>query len=333
MNRREHLLHSSAQLALWPHHQEHLIVDWSSAEPLRREDLPGDRRLRLLRVEGEDRWNLCRAYNFAIARARGSQLLKLDADCWPSEHFDPAAPGLRVAIEASDSVLGNDGQPILCALGSGAEGRKGQFLMARALLAAVGGYNEVLVGYGFDDKDLAARLVQRLRVEPARIPADWLAVIPHSDQERAEQAPAAGLFGLRRSQGFAAMRASRLANRLLAAQQPWGRRSRASRYLEEAPGLWRLEPGSLPQPSQALQDEVEHARRMTFWGTFLGIPEVFLEQMPYPLVPPARGGHWPVRWWHRLYWLSVRQLLQLPVLALALVREFLQWARRQRERR
>lgn len=178
MNRREHLLHSSAQLALWPHHQEHLIVDWSSAEPLRREDLPGDRRLRLLRVEGEDRWNLCRAYNFAIARARGSQLLKLDADCWPSEHFDPAAPGLRVAIEASDSVLGNDGQPILCALGSGAEGRKGQFLMARALLAAVGGYNEVLVGYGFDDKDLAARLVQRLRVEPARIPADWLAVIP-----------------------------------------------------------------------------------------------------------------------------------------------------------
>ncbi len=333
MNRREHLLATAPRVAAWPHHEEHLIVDWSSAEPLRRADLPDDPRLRLLRVEGESRWNLCRAYNFAIAQARGSLLLKLDADCWPSERFDPAAPGLRVAIEASDSVLGDDGQPILCALGSGPEGRKGQVLIDRSLLETVGGYNEVLVGYGFDDKDLAARLVQRLGVEPARIPADWLEVIPHSDQERAEQAVAAGPFGLRRSQGFASMRASRLANRLLAAQHPWGRRSRASRYVEQSPGVWRMEPGSLPRPSPALQEEVEHARRMTFWGTFLAIPEVFLEQMPYPLAPPARGGPWPVRWWHRLYWLSVRQLLQLPVIALALVREVLQWARRRRERR
>ncbi|MDM7936834.1 MAG: glycosyltransferase [Cyanobium sp. CZS 48M] len=328
MNRRDHLLRSAAALSRWPYHQEHLIVDWSSTEPLRRDDLPADPRLRLLRVEGECRWNLCRAYNFAIARARGSLLLKLDADCWPSERFDPAAAGLRVALEAADPALSEGARSILCALGSGPEGRKGQVLIARSLLAAVGGYNEVLVGYGFDDKDLAARLVQRLGQQPARIPADWLEVIPHSDQERAEQAAAAGWFGLRRSQGFAAMRASRLANRLLAAQHPWGRRSRASRYLEQAPGLWRLQPGSLPQPSPALQEEVEHARRMTFWGTFLAIPEVFLEQMPYPLVPPARGGAWPVHWWHRLYWLSGRQLLHLPVLALALVREALQWARR-----
>ncbi|WP_255094653.1 glycosyltransferase family 2 protein [Synechococcus sp. J7-Johnson] len=333
MNRRDHLLRSAAALSRWPHHSEHLIVDWSSTEPLRREDLPSDPRLRLLRVEGEDRWNLCRAYNFAIARARGSLLLKLDADCWPSQRFDPTAAGLMVALEAPDPVLGADDQTMLCALGSGPEGRKGQFLMARSLLAEVGGYNEVLVGYGFDDKDLAARLVQRLGVEPARIPADWLVVIPHSDEERAEQAPSAGPLGLRRSQGFAAMRASRLANRLLAAQQPWGRRSRASRYLEQPQGVWRLEPGSLPQPSPALQEEVEHARRMSFWGTFLAIPEVFLEQMPFPLLPPARGGPWPVRWWHRLYWYSGRQLLQLPVLALALVREALQLARRRRERR
>ena len=72
MNRREHLLRSSAALSRWPRHHEHLIVDWSSREPLRREDLPADPRLRLLRVEGEARWNLCRAYNFALARARGS---------------------------------------------------------------------------------------------------------------------------------------------------------------------------------------------------------------------------------------------------------------------
>ena len=40
MNRREHLLATVARLAAWPHHDEHLIVDWSSRTPLRREDLP-----------------------------------------------------------------------------------------------------------------------------------------------------------------------------------------------------------------------------------------------------------------------------------------------------
>ena len=43
----------SPRLAAWPHHDEHLIVDWSSRTPLRREELPADPRLRLLRVEGE----------------------------------------------------------------------------------------------------------------------------------------------------------------------------------------------------------------------------------------------------------------------------------------
>jgi hypothetical protein len=68
MNRREHLLAAAPRVAAWPHHQEHLIVDWSSIEPLRREDLPEDQRIRLLRVEGERRWNLCRAYNRWLAR-------------------------------------------------------------------------------------------------------------------------------------------------------------------------------------------------------------------------------------------------------------------------
>jgi hypothetical protein len=81
MNREQHLLDTAPRVAAWPHHSEHLVVDWSSRQPLHREALPPDPRLRLLRVEGEQRWNLCRAYNFAIAQARGTCLFKLDADC------------------------------------------------------------------------------------------------------------------------------------------------------------------------------------------------------------------------------------------------------------
>jgi hypothetical protein len=321
MNRRDHLLATARHVAAWPHHREHLIVDWSSAVPLRREDLPGDPRLRLLRVEGETRWNLCRAYNFAFARAQGGQLLKLDADAWPTDALDPADPSLRVAG-------GGEGQGLLCAFGSGPEGRKGQFLIDQRLLDAVGGFNELLVGYGFDDKDLLARLLHWSGRRAREIPEAAIGVIAHSDAERAELE--AGRDGLAASQGLAAMRATRLANRLVAAHCPWGPHSPRSRYQEERPGVWRLEARSLPEPPAAVARELEHVRRMTFWGHFLAIPEVFLEVLPFSLFPPARGGRWAVRWWHRLWWHTGRRLLGLPVWLLVAGREGLVAGGRQR---
>jgi hypothetical protein len=309
MNRREHLLVTAPRVAAWPHHEEHLIVDWSSAVPLRREELPEDPRLRLVRVEGELRWNLCRAYNFAVARAGGTQILKLDADAWPQQGFDPEDP--RLGLKTSG---------LLCAFGSGPEGRKGQLLIERELFVAVGGFHELLMGYGFDDKDLQGRLQVQTGEEPASIPSDWLGVIAHTDEERAEQDRAAAHQALRRSLGLAAMRSSRLGNRLLVAHHPWGARRSASRYEEPAPGVWRVIDASVPRPTAETADEVDHARRMVFWSCFLAIPEIFLAELPPKLVPPSRQGRWPVRWWHRLYWHTGRRLLQAPVMLLALGR-------------
>ncbi len=314
MNRRDHLLATAPRVAAWPHHQEHLIVDWSSTRPLRREELPPDPRVRLLRVEGERRWSLCRAYNFAFARARGTRLLKLDADAWPTEAFALGDPSL----EPPPAAFQERPAPV-CAFGSGPEGRKGQFLIDHALLDAVGGFNELLVGYGFDDKDLLARLHHWAGLRAGLIPEPWLGVISHSDAERAELG--AKRDGLAASQGLAAMRATRLANRLVAAHCPWGPHSPRSCYLEERPGVWRLDASSLPEPPHAVAAELEHVRRMTFWGHFLAIPEVFLEVLPFSLFPPARGGRWEVRWWHRLWWHTGRRLLALPVALLVAGRE------------
>ena len=143
MNRQHHVQATAVRVAESAHHQEHLVLDWSSREPLRRDQLPNDSRIRLERVEGESRWNLCRAYNLAAKLAHGDVLLKLDADCWP-EHIDTA-----LHLKTVSDV---------CWFGSGSDGRLGQFLMSRAAYEAVGGFNELLVGYGFDDKDLKARL-------------------------------------------------------------------------------------------------------------------------------------------------------------------------------
>ncbi|WP_094555963.1 glycosyltransferase family 2 protein [Synechococcus sp. 1G10] len=304
MNRREHLLTTAPRVAAWPHHHEHLIVDWSSREPLRREDLPDDPRLRLLRVEGESRWNLCRAYNFALGQASGTWLLKLDADCWPTRELEPSA------LLAAGPVW----------VGSGGEGRYGQFLMERSTFASVGGFNEYLRGWGFDDKDLRARLEVQQGLRLSTIPTEAIGVIEHSNEERMGQPRAGEGEALRRSLGLATMRSSRLGNRLLAAHHPWGPRTPASVYEQTASGLWRVVSASVPRPTAETADEIDHARRMAFWSCFLAIPDVFLAELPPKLAPPSRQGRWAVRWWHRLWWHSGRRLLELPVLVLGLGR-------------
>jgi hypothetical protein len=329
MNRREHLLRSSAALSLCPFHQEHLILDWSSSSPLRRAELPEDPRIRLERVEGEAVWNLCRAYNFAIHLAHGDLILKLDADCWPAGAFDLHRLTARAEADAGPGSLAGAAHPRgICAFGSGLEGRKGQFLIDRSLFDAVGGFNEYLVGYGFDDKDLKARLRVLTGSAPEEIPSPWLEVIAHSDAERAELRRGRRLSALEESLGLARMRASRLANRFLVAHYPWSASAAASQYARQGDGTWRALPQTIPSPDADIADEIDHARRMVFWGCFLGIPEIFLEVLPFKLFPPARDGRWPVRWWHRLYWHTGRRLLELPVWLLSSTRGWLMALRR-----
>jgi hypothetical protein len=206
------------------------------------------------------------------------------------------------------------------AFGSGGQGRRGQFLMPRPLFEAVGGFHELLVGYGFDDKDLGARLALHTGLEAGSLPEAWIGVIPHTDAERAGLQRSQRLDGLEACRGLAAMRASRLGNRLMAAHCPWSARAAASQYREGVAGVWRVDPASLPRPPAEVADEIDHARRMVFWGCFLAIPDVFLAELPIKLVPHARHGRWDVRWWHRLWWRTGRRLLHFPVMLLSLGR-------------
>lgn len=305
MNREQHLLQTAPRVAAWPHHSEHLIVDWSSRRPLRRDALPPDPRLRLLRVEGEQRWNLCRAYNFAVAQASGSCLFKLDADCWPGR-LDPEE------VWAAE--------PEGCWFGSGPDGRLGQFLMTRRAFAAVGGFNEVLVGYGFDDKDLKARL-QSLGWEVRPLPQQAVEVIVHSIHERVSRRADEGfrITPLQEALSFAQRRASAISNRVAAAFVPWTaqRAAIAASHYEALPdGGWRVVSGSIPLPPAAVADELARLRRQVFWGRWLEIPEAVVNRLPQALLPLDRQGEFPLRWWHRLYWRTVRRLQAWLVLPL-----------------
>ena len=183
---------------------------------------------------------------------------------------------------------------------------------------AVGGFNEVLLGYGFDDKDLKARLVS-LGFQLQALPIDAIGVIAHSIHERVSRdhvAPNRRTSPYEESLSFAQRRATAMSNRVAAAHWPWTVQRPATLY-QQLDGHWQAEPASLPALDPPAAAELERLRRQVFWSRFLEIPELHVKVLPAKLLPADRAGVFPVRWWHRLYWQSVRRLLRLPVHGLA----------------
>ena len=135
---------------------ELVLVDWGSSPPLRvalRAHAFSDARLRLVRAPHEREWNLARAYNLAAMFARGETLLKVDSDTWLSPSFLAGHPLRADGFYAGDWRRAPD---------ENAWHLNGIVLVRRAHFAAVGGYDERIRRYGYDDTDLYARLVSAL---------------------------------------------------------------------------------------------------------------------------------------------------------------------------
>ena len=302
MNRREHLLTTALKVAKWPHHHEHLILDWSSEIPLLRGELPDDPRIRLIRVDGERDWHQPRAYNLACRLSTGQRLLKLDADCWPA------------ALSASDVLLRETSRAVF---GSGSDGRVGQCLLDRALLNRVGGFNEVLLGYGFDDKDFRARL-EAVGATIEYWPGDALGVIAHSASLRVGQADAAS--SLQRVSARALKRATALANRALAAGHPWSSHRTGSTYVTDpSSGALRVERASIPRPSLKVDDEAQRLRRSIYWGLMFNLPEELVVRMPLRILPNDVRGRFQLNRIHRCSWYLLRPLWAWPLLLLQVI--------------
>lgn len=117
---------------------EVVVVDWSSRHHVRVGDDP---RVRLVRVEDVDAWNLAQAYNVGFRHASGTWILKIDCDtelgCMPT----PPAP--RTIATGNWMRSGH---------------LNGVAYLPREVLDAVGGYDERLARYGWDDSDLYQRI-------------------------------------------------------------------------------------------------------------------------------------------------------------------------------
>lgn len=205
---------------------EVVLVDWSSSPPLAdavAEVLPGERRVRVIRVEGEAEWVLSRAYNLAAGASTRTNLLRVDCDYALEPNFlarhvlppptryrslssdgggtteaegSTTHTGATAAEEAASAAASPATAPALAsgAFYSGHYGAartenerhmNGALVVKRADLLAIGGYDERLQTYGWDDEDLYRRLVAS-GLAKRTIDYDTITHVPHGDRERAQ---------------------------------------------------------------------------------------------------------------------------------------------------
>lgn len=131
--------------------QEIVVVDWSSTPEL---DVGGTKNVKVVRVDDEDGWMLSRAYNLGVAMSNAEWVIRVDCDC-------SLAPGF---VEAHNMETGTGATHFWS--GSWEHARNvnevhlnGAMLVRRADFLAVGGYDERIQTYGWEDEELYARLV------------------------------------------------------------------------------------------------------------------------------------------------------------------------------
>lgn len=182
MNRTSHLVRCAEAVSDIADHYEHLILDFGSSLPIKRDLLPSDERIRLLRVDSPTgRWWLTHAYNLAFALSYGEYILKLDADILLSRNY------IEKLLEKQKITKAN----LLCnrltlqdwSLPSNMFTSNGLFLCKKERLAHLKGFNPYIQGWGWDDIDLYSRFFLA-GFSVSRLPQDGLELINHGNDLR-----------------------------------------------------------------------------------------------------------------------------------------------------
>lgn len=182
MNRTDHLLQQVRAVSSLHGHAEHVILDLGSTTPISRDQLPSDERIQLHRVESPNgRWWLTHSYNLAFALAGGDNILKLDADILPSQHFIDVLSDQQAATNAH--LMCNRLTLQDWSLPTELFTTNGLFLCKKTSLDQVGGFNPYIQGWGWDEIDLYSRFFLA-GFSASRIPQDGLDLIQHDNDVR-----------------------------------------------------------------------------------------------------------------------------------------------------
>ncbi|MBK5928442.1 galactosyltransferase-related protein [Rhodobaculum claviforme] len=155
---------------------EVVVVDWTSdtpvAEALAQAGL-SDPRILVVRVEDEPRWILTYAFNLGFRVAGFDTILKTDADIVLGPDFPD-----RNRLEPGCFIAGN-----WRTAPQGQEYLNGFFMIARDALMGVGGFNEFIHSYGWDDEDIYTR-IEATGLVRRDVDVDTVHHLPHDDAAR-----------------------------------------------------------------------------------------------------------------------------------------------------
>lgn len=142
-DRLEPLRHVIGSWQSCPDVGEIIVVDFGSHEPIKPAHFPRAEKLRIVRVVNADCWRIGLAINIGVDQAASELICKLDSDILIRDSSMLARLDLEGAF-----YRGRDGSGI----------SHGQTCFQKQSWSRVGGYNEWLSGYGFDDSDFYQRL-------------------------------------------------------------------------------------------------------------------------------------------------------------------------------
>ena len=158
-----------------PEVSEVVVVDWSSKIPFKHTDP----RVVVVRVQGQAHWVASKCHNLGLLLAKGTFVLRLDADDVLHEDFFLKHPAPHFCFYYAELARARDDNETHLA---------GVVYARRADILAVGGYNERIGVYGYEDTDLVVRLARSSPAGSARgpVPLDFTTLhhIPHGDDLR-----------------------------------------------------------------------------------------------------------------------------------------------------
>jgi len=168
---------------------EFIIVDWSSTPPI--PDLEKlDQRIKIIRVNGKKKWRLTKAYNLALHNASNEIIMKLDADYILNPYFN-----IFDYLELKKGEFINAEWFPLNSIDNGAGFMRflnGFLYVRKDDLNKIGGWNEAIENYGYDDRDCYLRLEDSgLKKKILEMNKDELFIYhnPHLDKKRYENCP------------------------------------------------------------------------------------------------------------------------------------------------
>lgn len=161
---------------------EIVVVDWSSDPPLRRliSELGADidPRVRVLRVENETSWVLTRAYNLGIVATSYDTIIRTDCDYSLAADFVDVHPLNETVFYAGNYAYARDENEAHL---------NGAVYVSRKNFLDIGGYDERIQTYGWDDEELYARLQRVGGLQKLNLSYDHVTHVPHDDKERAQR--------------------------------------------------------------------------------------------------------------------------------------------------